>query len=142
MIKSSTRLALPLVHGVSGCVDAFPFTQTGTPVPPIKWLTPMEVQYPDGWNIFRLHTTPTLMLFEGFKVFEIWDHYMLPKPRLVGRVKINCDANTYEVELERRYRCFKLTLLVLAHHQPQEPFEPLSLQNNTPFGEWVFRNAV
>lgn len=142
MIKSSTRIAIPLMSGVRGCIDQYPFTPDGSKLKPIHWLTPMEIQYPDGWAIFKLKTVPTLMLYEGKKEFEIWDEYMMSKPRFVGRVKIDCDTHQYEVELEQRYHCFRLTMLLLAHHQPQEPFESIAYQNNTPYGEWVYKDTV
>ncbi|ABY63163.1 virion structural protein [Pseudomonas phage 201phi2-1] len=142
-MKSSTRITIPIIHGVNGCIMDFPFTRQGeTRLAPIKWITPIEVEYPDGWAIFKLKTVPTLILYEDHKEFEIWDQYMMSKPKLVGRVKINCTTDYYEVELEPKYRCFRLSMILLVHHNPQEPFYTNAFRNRTPYGEWRYKDVI
>ncbi len=142
-MKSSTRITIPIVHTIHGSIREYPFTRQGQDrMAVIKWITPIEVQAPDGWGIFKLKTVPTLIAFEGEKEFKIWDQYMMSKPKLVGTVKIDCVSETYEVELEPTYRCFRLSMILLAHHTPQEPFYTNAFRNRTPYGEWRYKDVI
>lgn len=142
-MKSSTRITIPIMSGVRGSIGEYPFTRRGTELPnPIRWITPIEVQFPDGWAIFKLKTVPTLISYEGQKEFKIWDQYMMSQPRLVGTVKIDCDTDSYEVQLEQRYHCYRLSMILLAHHNPQEPFYTNAYRNGTPYGEWRYKDEI
>lgn len=142
-MKSSTRMAIPVMHGVHGTFDAFPFTRNGANrIKKIHWITPMEIQWPDGWAIFKLSIVPRLQLYEGQFSFEIWDNYMMSQPRWVGRVKVDATTDTYEIELLPKFRCYRLTMLLLAHHEPQEPFYTNAFRNGTPYGDWRYKDVI
>lgn len=142
-MKSSTRITIPIMAGVRGSIREYPFTRDGEDrMRDIKWITPIEVQFPDGWAIFKLKIVPTLISFEGEKEFKIWDQYMMSQPRLVGTVKIDCTTETYEVTLEQRYHCYRLSMILLAHHEPQEPFYTNAFRNGTPYGEWRYKDVI
>lgn len=142
-LKSSTRIAIPLMTGVKGNILDFPFTKDGnTRFTKIHWITPLEIQFPDGWNIFKLTVVPTLQSYEGKFHFEIWDTYQLSKPKYLGRVNIDADTNDYSVELEQRYHCYRLSMLFIIHHAPQVPFYTMALENGTPYGEWRYKDVI
>lgn len=143
VMKSSTRITIPFMTGVRGCIQQYPFTRKGNELDAkINWITPIEVQFPDGWSIFDLKIAPTLISYVGEKNFEVWDKRQLNKPRLIGTVNINCDTGIYEVNLDQRYHSYRLSMILLAHHTPQEPFYTNALRNQTPYGEWRYKDVV
>lgn len=142
-MKSSTRIAIPIMNGVHGCLDAFPFTRQGADhIAGIQWITPIEIEWPDGWAIFNISIVPRLQRYVDQFEFEIWDTRQLSKPKYLGKVKIDSTTDSYVVELEPRYRCYRLTMILLAHHTPQEPFYTNAFRNGTPYGEWRYRNVL
>lgn len=143
MSNASTVVQIPLYPGVRGNILDYPSTKNGTDITSkINWITPLEVQYPDGWAIFKIKTVPTLHAYRDHIEFEMWDQYMMSRPRFIGRVKINCNDGSYVVELEQRYHCSRLTLLLTIYHSPQEPFYTNAFRNRTPYGEWRFKDVI
>lgn len=143
MIKSSTVVSIPFYAGIKGNLLEAPWTTRGTEVQgKIHWVVPLEVQYPDGWAIFKVRVVPRMSAYRDNIVFEVWDKYMLSKPKLVGKVKINANDNTYEVELEPRYHCMRLTMMLTLIHTPQEPFETNAYRNSTPYGDWSYKDKI
>lgn len=142
-MKSSTRITIPFMAGVRGNIRQYPFTRKGDELEAkINWITPIEVDFPDGWSIFDLKIVPTLIAYEGEKEFEVWDNRQLSKPKWIGTVKINCDTDSYEVKLDQRYHCYRLSMVLLVHHNPQEPFYTNAYRNQTPYGEWRYKDVI
>lgn len=143
MNASSTVITIPLFAGVKGGVFDSPETRDGTSVTgEVHWLVPMEVDFPDGWAIFNLSVVPRKQPYRGQFEFEIWDSYQLSVPKYMGKLKIDAETNTYEVELEQRYHCYRLTMRLTAIHTAREPNETLAFRNGTPYGEWKYKDVI
>lgn len=124
MSKTTTVVSIPLYPGVKGSLLEAPWTQKGTEVTEkIYWVTPREVAWPDGWNIFNIEVTPTYLAYTGILEFELWDKYKLAVPKYMGKVKINSADDTYEVQLEQRYHGYRLTAMFILTHSPRQPEE-------------------
>ena len=142
-MTSSTKITIPLYPGVKGSLLEAPWTRKGTEVTqPIHWIVPMEIQWPDGWNIFNISVVPKLHAYKGQIEFEIYDKYQLAQPKYMGRVKIDCDTDTYEIQLEQRYHCYRLTAVFILTHAPQEPNERLAFQAGVPYGDWRYKDQI
>lgn len=143
MTTASTVVTIPLYPGVSGDLLAYPDTKLGTQVTgKIHWIVPVEIQFPDGWAIFKVRFRPKLHKYEGNIEFEIWDKYQLSTPKYMGKVKINCADNSYEVEMDQRYHCYRLSALFTLTHSPQEPFRSNAYRNQTPYGDWRYKDII
>lgn len=142
-MNSSTRITIPFMSGVKGNLLDFPFTRDGnTRFNGIKWITPVEVLFPDGFNIYKLKVVPTLQAYEGKFDFEVWDNYQLSRPKYIGKVSIDAETDNYTVEVDPMYRCYRLSMIFLIHHNPQEPFHTIAFQNATPYGEWRYKDVI
>lgn len=143
MTTASTVISIPLYAGVKGNIFESPWTQQGTDVTgKVHWLVPLEVQFPDGWAIFKLRVVPHLQAYRGQFEFEIYDKYMLSQPKYMGKVKINAEDDTYEVQLEPRYHCYRLTMMLTAFHTPQTPVETNAFRNSTINGDWKNKDVI
>lgn len=142
-MTASTVVSIPLYPGVKGDLFAAPWTKTGTQVTgKVHWVVPLEVQFPDGWAIFNVGVVPAMSAYRDIIEFEIYDKRQLAKPYYMGKVKINAVDDTYEVQLEPRFHCYRLTMMLTAIHTPQEPNEALAYRVGVPYGDWRYKDVI
>lgn len=143
MNNSSTRVSIPLYHGVKGPLLHSTWTQRGDELnKQIHWVVPLEVQWPDAWGIFNVRMVPSMHAYTGEFQFEIWDRVQLPKPKLIGRVTINSEDDTYAVHLEPGFYHYRLTAMLILLHSPQEPHENLAYITRTPNSDWHNKDEI
>lgn len=143
MTTASTVITIPLYAGVKGNLFESPETRNGSPLKgKVHWLCPMEVLFPDGFNAFKLTFVPKLQAYRDTFEIEVYDKYQLAQPKYMGKVKINAVDDTYEVQLEPRYHCYRLTMRLTAVHTPQEPHEANAFRNSTPHGDWRYKDKI
>ena len=143
MTTASTVVSIPLYPGVKGDLFESPWTKDGGKVTgKVHWVVPLEVQFPDGWAIFNTSVVPALQAYRDTFEFEIYDKYQLAKPKYMGKVKINAVDDTYEVQIEPRYHCYRLTMMLTAFHTPQEPNETNASRVGVPYGDWRYKDVI
>ena len=143
MKRASTIISIPLYDGVNGSILEAPWMTDGSLLNrEIHWIVPKEVAWPDGWGIYGISVVPKLQAYTGVFKFEIWDKYMLSKPKFIGSVKINSADDTYEVNLVPHRYCDRLTAQFTVTHSPRIPNNALAYDNNTPYGEWRYRDKI
>lgn len=106
------------------------------------WLTPGVLAEPDGIPIRQIKTIPTVDRYEGIVRFECWDKRNCARPKLVATVLIDCDTNTYHVEVEEYYRYKQLYMQLHTHGYAQIPHEAVAYTNYTHHGDWRYRDKI
>jgi hypothetical protein len=130
---------LPLYSGVKGdlndSIRGFCQKHIGHPV----WITPDRVSGVNEVPIFAFRIVPKLDRYEDIKVFDIWDKSCKMKPIHVAKVTINCNDDTYAVELSERYMTRRLNMTFHLHATGMEPHQIEAFNNGTHHGDWNYR---
>jgi hypothetical protein len=143
MTTASTVVSIPLYPGVKGDLFESPWTKDGGKVNgKVHWVVPLEIQFPDGWAIFNTSVVPALQNYTGKFEFEIYDKYQLAVPKYMGKVIIDSTDDTYEIQLEQRYHCYRLTMMLTVFHTPQEPNETNAYRVGVPYGDWRYKDVI
>jgi hypothetical protein len=135
------KFFIPLYAGCTG--NLFETVRTTgeriTELNPV-WITPGAVSEADGINVFALRISPTVHRYEGQFAFEIWDKlYQSPK-KWVATLHIDANTAEYRVELSERYMRRRLVFWLEAHLPNRIPDPSWAYYNNTPDGDWNYRD--
>ncbi|AEH03688.1 virion structural protein [Pseudomonas phage PhiPA3] len=138
----TVRVVIPLYKGVRGNLKQFFYSRNGEfDKRFVWWITPIACYMPDGLAVGELKTVPTVSRYEGQIEFEVWDKLRRATPKLVAKVKIDADDDTYEVELEDYYMTQRLQL-EFNLHQSNTVHESQAFRNKTHHGDWSYRDKV
>lgn len=142
MNKAALKINIPLYNGTKGQTDKCFYSSAGSyDKRHVYWITPLQVFGPGGNAIYKVKTVPTRAKYEGQFTLEVWDKYLQAQPKLVGSIKFDVDANTYEVMVTERYQCLRL-VAQFNLMRSQLVSETQAFRNDTPYGEWEFKDVI
>lgn len=143
MTKASIRIVIPLYNGVGGQIDKNFYSTDGQyDKRKVYWLVPSQVYGPGGASMYKVKVVPTLQTYQGEFEFNVWDKQLQAKPLLVATIKFNVDTNSYVVSVTERYACLRLVMELNMIRAPIEPCQSLAFRNQTPYGQWEFKDNI
>lgn len=143
MIDTALKINIPLYNGTKGIVDQCFYSSDGElDKTHIWWIVPLQVLGVGGNPAHKVKTVPTRAEYKGIVTLEVWDKYLQAQPKLIATIKIDVDANTYEVAVTPRYACLRLVAQFNLMRSPSGPHYTQAFRNETHYGQWEFADHI